>query len=477
MSLFSGLKATSLSDSIVTPSKLTVSSTPVNGYVLGYYTGSFAWIPQVGGSGGSVITGDLTESTSNILTISGGTGSVVGLGTSIQVKQASAGQSGYLSSSDWSTFNGKQPALGYTPVPDTRTINSTPLTSNITITKSDLGLSNVSNDAQLKIASNLSDLNNNTTARSNLGLGNSATKDIGTTTGTVCAGDDSRLSDARTPLSHTQAFSTITSTPTTLAGYSISDAVPSSRTINSTPLSSNITLTTADIGDSIDKRYCTDAQKTIIINTSGTNTGNETTTSIGTLINGATVKATPVDADMVGLMDSEATNIIKKLSWSNIKATLKTYFDTVYTLALLGGLAKTSNLSDLNNTLSARNNLGLGNSATKDVGTSAGEICAGNDSRLSDARTPLAHNQAFSTITSTPTTLAGYSISDAVPTSRTVNGHALSSDITVTATDVGLGNCNNTSDANKPVSTATQTALNLKITASTGITGGTPSSF
>lgn len=34
----------------------------------------------------------------------------------------------------------------------------------------------------------------------------------GTTAGTVAAGDDSRLSDARTPLAHTQAFSTITGT-------------------------------------------------------------------------------------------------------------------------------------------------------------------------------------------------------------------------------------------------------------------------
>lgn len=35
----------------------------------------------------------------------------------------------------------------------------------------------------------------------------------------------------------------------------------------------------------------------------------------------------------------------------------------------------------------------------------------------------------------------------------------------VTASSVGLGNVNNTSDANKPVSTATQTALNLKLDA------------
>lgn len=65
----------------------------------------------------------------------------------------------------------------------------------------------------------------------------------------------------------------------------------------------------------------------------GTNTGDETTTSIGTLINGATAKTTPVDADYVGLMDSAASNILKKLSWANIKATLKTYFDTLYAAA------------------------------------------------------------------------------------------------------------------------------------------------
>ena len=56
----------------------------------------------------------------------------------------------------------------------------------------------------------------------------------------------------------------------------------------------------------------------------------ETTTTTGALINGATAKTTPVDADFVGLMDSAASNILKKLSWANIKATLKAYFDTLY---------------------------------------------------------------------------------------------------------------------------------------------------
>ncbi len=50
-----------------------------------------------------------------------------------------------------------------------------------------------------------------------------------------------------------------------------------------------------------------------------------------------------------------------------------------------------------------------------------------------------------------------------VPTTRKVNGHALSADVTVTKSDIGLGNVDNTADANKPISTATQTALDSKL--------------
>lgn len=55
--------------------------------------------------------GNLTESTSSVLTITGGSGAVIGSGTTIQVKQASGSQSGFLSSTDWNTFNNKQAAL------------------------------------------------------------------------------------------------------------------------------------------------------------------------------------------------------------------------------------------------------------------------------------------------------------------------------------------------------------------------------
>lgn len=49
----------------------------------------------------------------------------------------------------------------------------------------------------------------------------------------------------------------------------------------------------------------------------------------------------------------------------------------------------------------------------------------------------------------------------------TANPHA------VTKAQVGLGNADNTSDASKPVSTATQTALDAKVSGNAAITGAT----
>lgn len=53
--------------------------------------------------------------------------------------------------------------------------------------------------------------------------------------------------------------------------------------------------------------------------------------------------------------------------------------------------------------------------------------------------------------------LSGY-----VPTTRTVAGHALSSNVTVSKSDVGLSNVDNTADTAKPVSTAQQTAIEVQ---------------
>lgn len=109
-----------------------------------------------------------------------------------------------------------------------------------------------------------------------------------------------------------------------------------------------IVLATSDIADTTNKRYVTDSHLTVIGNTSGTNSGDETTTTLGSKINGATEKTTPVDADRVGLMDSAASNVLRKLSWANIKATLKNYFDTLYQAA--GSYVPTTRTITINGT-------------------------------------------------------------------------------------------------------------------------------
>lgn len=65
-----------------------------------------------------------------------------------------------------------------------------------TVTNADVGLGNVTNAAQLTIANNLSDLGDKATARTNLELGDSAVLDVGTSAGTVAAGNDSRITGA-----------------------------------------------------------------------------------------------------------------------------------------------------------------------------------------------------------------------------------------------------------------------------------------
>lgn len=63
---------------------------------------------------------------------------------------------------------------------------------------------------------------------------------------------------------------------------------------------------------------------------SGASGGSETVTTLGALINGATAKTTPVDADNVPITDSAASHVTKKVTWANIKATLLTYFNAIY---------------------------------------------------------------------------------------------------------------------------------------------------
>ena len=96
--------------------------------------------------------------------------------------------------------------------------------------------------------------------------------------------------------------------------------------------------------------HATAAEYTILGNTSGTNTGNETATTIASLIVGVAAKATPVDADTLPLIDSADSSALKEVTWQQMKATLKTYTDTLY--AAKGANSDITSLTGLTTDLS-----------------------------------------------------------------------------------------------------------------------------
>ena len=57
-----------------------------------------------------------------------------------------------------------------------------------------------------------------------------------------------------------------------------------------------------------------------------------TDVNFGSFLNGLTAKTTPVDADSVNIVDSADSNKAKKVSLTNFKAFLKTYFDGLYSV-------------------------------------------------------------------------------------------------------------------------------------------------
>lgn len=101
--------------------------------------------------------------------------------------------------------------------------------------------------------------------------------------------------------------------------------------------------------------------------------------NVGSSINGATAKTTPVDADTMPLIDSAASNVLKKVTWANVKATLKTYFDTLYqpllaTLTSWGAITRASGFDTFVATPTSANLRAL---LTDEVGTGAAYFVGG----------------------------------------------------------------------------------------------------
>lgn len=130
-------------------------------------------------------------------------------------------------------------------------------------------------------------------------------------------------------------------------------------------------------------------------------------------------------------------------------------------------LSNADNTSDVNKPISTAQASALaakvdktttvnGKALSGNISITATDVGLGNVNNTSDANKPVSTAQATA-------------IAAKVDKTTTVNGKALSGNISITATDVGLGNVNNTSDANKPVSTAQAAALDAKVDKTTTV--------
>ena len=136
-------------------------------------------------------------------------------------------------------------------------------------------------------------------------------------------------------------------------------------------------------------------------------------------------------------------------SWGAITGTLSSQTDLQNALN-----AKQDTLvSGINiKTLEGQSLLGSGN-----IDLSKSDVGLGNVDNTSDANKPVSTATQTALNAKQATLVSGTNI-------KTIEGQSLlgSGNIDLAKADVGLGNVDNTSDANKPISTATQTALNAK---------------
>lgn len=180
---------------------------------------------------------------------------------------------------------------------------------------------------------NLASVATPATAWTNLG-GGSAGKLASDTDGTLAADSDTRIATQKATKTYVDAA--------VIAGGGGNVVGPSSATDGHAVLYDGTTGKLIKDGPALSGTNTGD--QTSVTGNAGTATALQTSRTIDgqgfdgsaaiTVIapgtHGATGKTTPVDADELPLVDSAASNVLKKLTWANLKATVKAYFDTLY---------------------------------------------------------------------------------------------------------------------------------------------------
>jgi hypothetical protein len=203
----------------------------------------------------------------------------------------------FATDAEKSTWNGKQDALGYTAE------NSANRRTSFQVTPDD------SHYASEKLVKDSLDAKQNSLGYT---AENSANKDTDTT---LAANSDTRYASQKAAKAYADTK--------VAANGAISGATKTKITYDAKGLvTAGADATTADVADSTDKRYVTDAQRTVIQNTSGTNTGDQDLSGLGTKV-GIQAGSYSSCAD-AGATDSYACSLSPSIgSYTNVFAWFK----------------------------------------------------------------------------------------------------------------------------------------------------------
>jgi hypothetical protein len=202
---------------------------------------------------------------------------------------------------------------------------------------------------------------------------------FGSTVGTICQGNDSRLSDARTPTSHTHGNITNAGAIGALSGRPII-------TTTSGVLTTGTFGTTSGTFCQGDDARLSDAR-------------NPTSHTHGNISNAGAIGSTanlPIITTTSGVLTTGSfgttSNTFCQGNDSRLSDARTPTSHTHGNISNAGAIGSTSGLPIITTT--------SGVLSAGSFGTTAGTFCQGNDSRLSDARTPTAHTHAASEVTS-----------------------------------------------------------------------------
>lgn len=277
-------------------------------------------------------------------------------------------------------------------------------------------------------ASNLADLTDPAAARTNLGLGNSATRAVGTGAGQVAAGDDPRITGS---LLATDNLSDVADVPTSRTNLGLGNAA-----------TRNVGTLTGTVAAGDDTRITGAAQKSA--NLSDLASAATARTNLGLTAPATAAFGTTAGTVMEGNDNRIAGALRASSNLSDLAnpATARTnlgltapasapFGTTAGTVMegndnrISGALQSASNLSDLTNAATARTSLGLGNSAVLNVGSTAGTVAPGDDVRFAGA---LQKSANLSDVASTDTARTNLGL-----------GSAAVSDVGTTSADVAAG--------------------------------------